>query len=73
LAHFSKWKALWKATTTTLSNTLFVDDDVILRFDTDLLMLEDVFHDTDLMNLFKEREDYTNQLRSGFDLKISAN
>jgi hypothetical protein len=50
----------------------FVDDDVILRFDINLLTLEDVFHDSDSMNLFKEGDDDTNQLRSRFGLKISA-
>jgi hypothetical protein len=50
------------------------DDDVILWLDTDLLTLENVFHDTDLRsNLFKEMKDDTNQVMSEFGLKMFAN
>jgi hypothetical protein len=50
------------------------DDDVILWLDTDLLTLENVFHDTDLRsNLFKEMKDDTNQVISEFGLKMFAN
>jgi len=50
------------------------DDDVILWLDTDLLTLENVFHNTDLRsNLFKEMKDDTNQAMSEFGLKIFAN
>jgi hypothetical protein len=49
------------------------DDDVILQLGTDLLTLEHVHHDTNLsLNLFKEREDDTNQVMFEFGLKMSA-
>jgi hypothetical protein len=47
------------------------DDDVIFLLGTNLLILKDVFHDTDLsLNLFKEMEDDTNQVMSEFGLKM---
>ena len=47
------------------------DDDVIFLLGTNLLILKDVFHDTDLsLNLFKEMEDDTNQVMSEFRLKM---
>jgi len=50
------------------------DDDVILWLDTDLLTLENVFHDTDLRSdLFKETKDDMNQVISEFGLKMFAN
>jgi len=49
------------------------DDNVILQLSTDLLTLEDVFHDIDLRsNLLKEEEDDTNQVKSKFDFKMYA-
>jgi hypothetical protein len=49
------------------------DDDAILQLGTDLLTLEDVFHDTDSRsNLFKDWKDNMNQVRSEFGFKISA-
>jgi len=49
------------------------DDDVIFWLGTNLLILKDVFHDTDLsLNLFKEMEDDTNQVMFEFGLKMFA-
>jgi hypothetical protein len=50
---------------------LSFDDNVIIWLGTDLFTLEDVFYDTYLrLNLFKEGEDDTNQVRFEFDFKI---
>ena len=50
----------------------FNDDDNLL-FATDFLTLEYIFHDIDSrLNLFKEGEDDTNQVRFKFDLKMYA-
>jgi len=49
------------------------DDDAIIWLDTNLLTLKDVFQDThSRLNLSKEEEDDTNQVRSKFDLKMSV-
>jgi len=49
------------------------DDDANIWLDTDLLTLKDVFHDThSRLNLSKEEEDDTNQVRSKFGLQISV-
>jgi hypothetical protein len=50
------------------------DDDDIIQVGTDLFIFKDVFHYIySRSNLFKEREDDTNQVKSKFDLKMSAN
>jgi hypothetical protein len=50
------------------------DDDDIIQVGTDLFTLKDFFHYTySRSNLFKEGDDDTNQVRSKFDLKMSAN
>jgi len=60
---------------TFFANKVFLgfDDDVILQFGTNLLTLQDIFYDIDLrLNLYKEGKDDTNQVRSNYGLKISA-
>jgi hypothetical protein len=48
------------------------DDDAIILPGTDLLTLEDVFYDTNSrLNLFKEEDDDTTQVRFKFSLKMS--